>query len=93
MASESTRFTDKNACLILPARFANSAVLVEEVGENELRVRKAEVQPENEVSFTEERRPLLSDVDRDFLLSLLESPPKPTAALKKAAKELRKRRG
>jgi uncharacterized protein (DUF1778 family) len=93
MASESTRFTDDNARLILPARFANSAVLVEEVSENELRVRKAVVQSEKEVLFTEEKRPLLSNVDRDLLLSLLDSPPEPTAPLKKAAHELRKRRG
>src|SRR5437764_13848411 len=81
------RFTDKKARLILPARFASSAVLVEEVSETELRIRKAVILPEDEVPFSEEQRPPLSDEDRDFLLALLAAPPKPNAALKKAAKE------
>jgi hypothetical protein len=87
------RFTDKKARLILPARFANSAVLVEEVSETELRIRKAVILPEDEVPFPEEKRPPLSDEDRDFLLALLAAPPKPNAALKKAAKEYRRSHG
>jgi hypothetical protein len=86
------RFTDKKARLILPARFANSAVLVEEVSETELRVRKAAIVPEDELRFTEERRPPLSDEDRDFLLDLLANPPAPTVYLKKAAKEYRRKK-
>jgi hypothetical protein len=54
MSSVTPRFTDKKARLMLPARFANSAVLLEEVSENELRVRKAVVLPEDEIPFTEE---------------------------------------
>jgi hypothetical protein len=87
------RFTDKKARLVLPARFANSAVLVEEVSETELRIRKAVILPEDEVPFTEEQRRPLGDKDRDFLLSLLAAPPKPNAAMKKAARELRRRHG
>jgi hypothetical protein len=87
------RFTDKKARLILPARFANSAVLVEEVSETELRIRKAVILPEDEVPFTEEQRSPLSDEDRDFLLSLLAAPPKANADLKKVAKEHRRRHG
>lgn len=87
------RFTDKKARLILPARFANSAVLVEEVSETELRIRKAVILPEDELPFTEEQRPPLPDEDRDFLLSLLAAPPKSNPALKKAAKEHRRRHG
>jgi hypothetical protein len=41
MSSVTPRFTDKKARLVLPARFANSAVLIEEVSETELRVCKA----------------------------------------------------
>jgi hypothetical protein len=93
MSSVTPRFTDKKARLILPARFANSAVLVEEVSETELRVRKAVILPEDEMPFTEERRFPLSDEDRDFLLSLLAAPPKANADLKKAAKEQRRRHG
>ena len=36
MSSVIPRFTDKKARLILPARFASSAVLIEEVSETEL---------------------------------------------------------
>jgi hypothetical protein len=93
MPSMIPRFTDKKARLILPARFANSAVLVEEVSETELRIRKAVILPEDEMPFTEEHRPSLADEDRDFLLSLLAAPPKANAALKIAAKEHRRRHG
>ncbi len=86
MLSVTPRFTDKEARLILPARFANSAVLVEEVSETELRIRKADILPEDEVPFSEEQRPPLSDEDRDFLLSLLTTPPKANEDLQKAAK-------
>ena len=93
MPSLTPRFTDKKARLILPARFANSAVLVEEVSETELRIRKAVILPEDEMPFTEEQRPALSDEDRDFVLSLLAAPPKANADLKKAAREHRRRHG
>jgi hypothetical protein len=86
MPSETPRFTDKKGRLVLPLRFANSAVLVEELSETELRIRKAVILPEDEVPFTEEQRSPLSDEDRDFLLSLLAAPPKAYAALKEAAK-------
>ncbi len=86
MPAVASRFTDKKARLVLPAGFANSADLVEERSETELRIRKAVVLPEDEVPFTEERRPPLSDKDRDFVLSLLAAPPKANAALKKMAK-------
>src|SRR5713226_679322 len=93
MPSMTPRFTDKKARLILPARFANSAVLVEEVSETELRIRKAVILPEDDVPFTEEQRSPLSDEDRDFLLSLLAAPPKANVALKKAVRERRRRHG
>ena len=93
MPSVTKRFTDKKARLILPARFANSAVLVEEVSETELRIRKAVILPEDELPFTEEQRQPLEDEDRDFILALLAAPPKANADLKKAAKEHRRRRG
>ena len=93
MSSVIPRFTDKKARLILPRRFANSAVLVEEVSETELRIRKAVILPEDEMRFTEEQRSPLADEDRDFLLTLLASPPKANAALRKAAREHRRRDG
>ena len=56
-------------------------------------VRKAVILPEDEAPFTEEQRSPLSDEDRDFVLSLLATPPKATADLKKAAKQYRRRHG
>ncbi len=93
MSTAVPRFTDKKGRLILPARFANSAVLIEEVSETELRIRKAVILPEDDVPFTEEQRSPLSDEDRDFLLALLSAPPSPNAHLKKAAREYRQRHG
>jgi hypothetical protein len=93
MPATTARFTDKKARLILPARFASSAVLIEEVSETELRIRKAVILPEDEAPFAEEHRPSLANEDRDFVISLLTSPPKPNAALKKAAKEHRRHNG
>ncbi len=93
MSRVTPRFTDKKARLILPPRFANSAVLIEEVSETELRIRKAVILPEDEVPFVEEQRTPLLDEDRDFLLSLLAAPPKANADLKKAAKERQRRHG
>ncbi len=93
MSSVSPQYTDSNARLVLPARFANSAVVVEEVSETELRVRKTEAVPEEEAAFAEEQRSPLEDEDRDFLLSLLAAPPKANSELKKAAAEHRRRHG
>jgi hypothetical protein len=91
MSTVTPRFTDKKGRLILPARFANSSVLIEEISETELRIRKAVILPEDELPFTEEQRSPLSDEDRDFLLALLAAPPKANAELKKAARERRTR--
>jgi hypothetical protein len=93
MSSVIPRFTDKKARLVLPTRFANSAVLIEEVSETELRIRKAVILPEDEMPFTEEQRAPLSDEDRDLLLSVLAAPPKANVNLKKAAREQRRRHG
>jgi hypothetical protein len=93
MPSVTLRFTDNKARVILPARFASSAVLVEELSETELVIRKAVILPEDEATYAEEHRSPLSDADRDFVLALLAAPPKGNAELKKAAKEQRHRRG
>jgi len=93
MSAVTPRFTDKKARVILPSRFANSAVLVEEVSESELRIRKAVILPEDEVPFTEMNRSPLADEDRDFVLLLLDAPPEANADLKKAAKQYRRRHG
>jgi len=93
MSAPTRRFTDKKATLILPARFASSAVLIEEISETELRVRKAAILPEDELPFTEESRRPLPDLDRDFVLALLANPPAANSRIKKAAREYRRRHG
>jgi hypothetical protein len=91
MPPVTSRFPDKKARLILPRRFANSAVLIEEISDTELRVRKAVIVPEDEMHFTEEIRPPLADHDRDFVLALLANPPAANANQKKALKKYRRR--
>lgn len=86
-----TRTTDAKARLVLPKSFANATVIVEQISETEVRVRRAKVVAEDELPFAEENRSPLSDRDRDQFLKLLADPPAATPALKKAA-ERRKAR-
>ncbi len=80
-----TRTTDQKARISLPKTFANSTVIIEQISETEVRIRKAQVVPEDEVRFAEEFAAPLSDGDRDLFLSLLDNPPPPNEALKRAA--------
>jgi hypothetical protein len=88
-----TRTTDRKARVSLPKAFANTIVLIEQVSETEVRIRKAQVIPEDEFPFAEESATPLSDCDRDLFLSLLDNPPPANEALKKAMGKPRKRRG
>jgi hypothetical protein len=67
----------------LPASFANKIVVIDVVSDTEVRVRKAEAVPEEDVVFEEEIPLILSDRDRDLFLAMLESPPEPNEALRK----------
>lgn len=82
-----TRTTDAKARLILPKSFANATVVVEQVGETEVLVRLARVIPVDEIRFVEEAGQPLSDRDRDrdVALALLDDPPPPNDALRRAA--------
>lgn len=88
-----TRTTDAKARLVLPKSFANATVIIEQVSETEIRVRRAKVVPEDELGFREEATHPLPDRDRDRFLDLLANPPAPTPALKKAAARHKTRRG
>ncbi len=79
-----TRTTDGKGRVVLPKAFANSTVLVDQVGEYEVRVRLAKVVPVEEIRFVEESLLPLSDADRDLVLALLDNPPPPNVALRKA---------
>jgi hypothetical protein len=88
-----TRTTDAKARLVLPKSFANATVIVEQLNETEIRVRRAKVVPEDELPFVEETSRVLTDRDRDRFLRLLAKPPAPTAALKAAVSRHKGRRG
>jgi uncharacterized protein (DUF1778 family) len=88
-----TRTTDAKARLVLPKAFANATVIIEQVSDTELRVRRARVIAEDELAFLEESTVPLSDRDRDRFLSLIANPPAPTPDLKKAASRHKARRG
>lgn len=81
--TELTYVTDEKARINLPKHFANSTLLIEQVSDTELRIRKARVIPEDDLPFVEETIAPLSDRDRDVFLALLDDPPKPTAALRR----------
>lgn len=77
---------------MLPRTFANVTVIIEQVSETELRIRKAGVIAKDELPFAEESAAPLTDRDRDHFFSLIANPPAPTSALKKAASRHQARR-
>ncbi len=79
-----TRSTDSKGRICLPKAFANATVIIDQVSDTEVRIRKAVVIPEDEVHFYEETATPLSNRDRDRFLDLLDNPPEPNAALKRA---------
>jgi hypothetical protein len=88
-----TRSTDSKGRISLPKAFANATVIIEQIGDTEIRIRKAVVIPEDDVRFYEETAAPLTDRDRDRFLDLLDNPPAPNAALKKAARKHAARHG
>jgi uncharacterized protein (DUF1778 family) len=87
------RTIDAKSRLVLPKSFANATVIVDQVSETEIRVRRAKVIAEDELHFSEESAVTLTDCDRDRFLELLAQPPKPTPALKAAVARQRALRG
>jgi hypothetical protein len=91
--SEVIRIADSKGRVSLPG-FANATVIIEGVSENEYRVRKAKVIPEDELRFAEEDMPLkLSERDARAVLETLLNPPKPNAAARRAAKRFMRKYG
>ena len=88
-----TRTTDQKARLTLPRSFANATLIIEQISDTELRIRKAHVIPEDEIHFAEESTERLSDRDRDRFLALLKNPPPANASLKKALGKKKGRHG
>jgi Protein of unknown function (DUF1778) len=88
-----TRSTDAKGRICLPKGFANATVIVDQLSDTELRIRKAVVIPQDEVRFDEETATPLSDRDRDRFIKLLNDPPKANAALRRAAARNPRRHG
>ncbi len=88
-----SRLVDAKARIVLPKSYANATVTIEEVSETEVRIRKAVVLPMDDVRFAEESLQPLSDRDRDTFLNLLDHPPEPNPAFRKAAARYKKRHG
>jgi hypothetical protein len=80
------RSTDAKGRISLPKSFANATVIMEQVSDTEVRIRKAVVIPEDSFRFREEFATPLTDADRDHFLALLDQPPSPTETLKQAAR-------
>jgi hypothetical protein len=87
------RTTDEKARVRLPGAFANATVIIEQISDTELRIRKAQVVPEEEYRFPEEAVTPLSDRDRDRFLEMLDNPPAAKEAFRRAAAKYRKRHG
>jgi hypothetical protein len=81
--SMETRATDAKGRVCLPKAFANATVIIEQVSDTELRIRKARVIPEDEIRFSEEAPIILSDRQRERFLDALDHPPEPNAALRR----------
>jgi hypothetical protein len=87
------RKADKKGRVALPG-FANATVIIETVNESEYRVRKARVIPEEDLQFPEDEVPIvLTEREGRQILEMIENPPKPNAALKRAFKRYRKNHG
>ena len=90
MDATENRNADSKGRVTLPRSFANAPVIIERVSDTEVRIRKAIIIPQDELSFYEESAAPLSDRDRDRFLEMLDQPPKANAALENAARTLKR---
>ena len=86
------RTVDSKGRVVLPG-FANATVIVEAVSDTEYRIRKARVIAEDELPFPEAKPIVLTEREGQQILDMIENPPKPNAALRRAAKRYRKKHG
>ena len=87
------RTVDSKARLVLPKGFANATVMFEAISETEILIRKAVVIAEASLPTIEDTLQPLSNRDRDIFLNLIDNPPAPNAAFRKAAKRYKARHG
>lgn len=88
-----TRTTDGKGRVSLPRSFANATIIIEQISDTELRIRKAQVIPEDELSFREAFATTLTDRDRDLFLNLVDQPPESNQALRKAVTRQKRTNG
>ena len=93
MNTKETCVADAERRVALPTAFANATRTIEQLSDVELRIRKTNTIQENHTQFDEERMTVLSNRDRDRFLELIENPPEPAAALRKALAEHRPQHG
>ena len=93
MTIKETCISDADARVALPTGFANATLIIEQLSDVEVRIRKTAAIQYDETPFAEERMTVLSDRDRDRFLELLDNPPGPNAALRKALAEHRQPHG
>ena len=87
------RIADSKGRVILPG-FANATVIIEAVSDTEYRIRKARVIPEDDLRFPEEEMPIqLTEREGKMVLEMIDNPPKPNAAARRAAKRFKKNYG
>ena len=91
MPTTLTRTADADAQIKLPKKFANAKVMVQIQPTKTSAPRTRTGTTKNR--FVEESIKRLSDEDRDCFLQLMESPPKPNAALKNAMAKFRASHG
>ena len=87
------RTVDSKARLLLPKAFANSTVIFESISDTEIVIRKAVVIPEASLPTIEDTLQPLSNADRDFFLNLIDNPPEPNDAFRKAAERYKEWHG
>jgi hypothetical protein len=86
-----TRTTDPQGRVSLPKAFANTKILIEQISDTELRIRKAQVISEDELRFPEESVTRLSGRDWEQFLAILDNPPLPSKNLRRAVMEYARR--
>jgi uncharacterized protein (DUF1778 family) len=87
------RTADSKGRVVLPG-FANATVIVEALSDTEYRIRKARVIAEDDLRMPEDDMPIkLTEREAKKVLDMIENPPKPNAALRRAAKRYRKNYG
>ena len=93
MSIKETCVADAQARVALPSGFANATLVIEQLSDVEIRIRKAGSLADVEDCFAEEQTTILSDRDRDRFLDLIENPPEPNFALRKALCGIRQQHG